>query len=557
MQPVGVLLSLSARGWLSTRGVWLAFAAGLVPLLLTGAWVLTHQADVAATGLVSDKGTLDEFGRLTVTEGERVTFTGTVQNVGRSATGPFNASLVVLSYGLRLEPDGSVGVDLARAQQEDERRETIPGLGPGETASVRLSWNATVRAGTVPGLYLAALIADADGDVSEIEELNNFAHLGGTRGKIEPFLVDFRPPGPEGAPDPPPGLDGNASRGLETDARIDGLTLDQRSWTLGQEVRARAVVANGGPGLLENATVTLRFGRVSFGTALTTLHSTTQTVTVASGGFAAVNGSWIPQDQLGSFWVQASVAPALSADPDTLNNVRAEGFSVKAIVHPSLVELANQHPALKPFLEAQERGTIKSFYSAIFGFLHLHIIIPLIGLFYAGGVISDERERGNLTYLLVRPVRRWLVPLSKFAAGFAVAAAAIVFGVAASFGVMFGAPGGDIGFLTTPIFISLVALLAYGAFFTLLGVHVDRPYLVGLAFVIGWEGIAGNLVPWAGNLTINRHVVNAFQGWKLDAGVQTLPAAGEATTALQILLAATVAFLALAAYSMTRREFPE
>src|SRR5260221_6336734 len=36
-------------------------------------------------------------------------------------------------------------------------------------------------------------------------------------------------------------------------------------------------------------------------------------------------------------------------------------------------------------------------------------LLPLIALVYASGIIQDEQEEQTLTYLLIRPIRRWAI----------------------------------------------------------------------------------------------------------------------------------------------------
>lgn len=503
-----VLLVSSLKHWVSARGFWLVFAAALVPFLLTGAWVVTHQKDVSATSLTWEPS----FFR----EGDSVNFTAVFTNTGKFGVGEFNASVNVgRLVGATLRPDATEKV-------------TLPGLEPGEKREVRLTW--TARAGT----YWALAQADVDDAISEIEEFNNQ--------KPWPVAVGYRLPNATLAPKTPTNLTGTAGSSPSAEARILDIRWSPDVVKPGENMTFEVTVANDGPGELSGANVTVRVGQ-SFTNTLFASRETTETVTIASGSSSTVTLAW-NNVQAGIYWVEAYVNVTAGSDPDAANNHLAEPFTVDPAI-----------PAdFKP-PEIPEKLSIKDFYLKVLSNLHLRVLIPFIGLFYAAGVLSDEREKGTLAYLLTRPVGRWLIPLTKFAASFGVAALAIGLGILAAFGILFGAPGGNIGYLTTPLFISLVALFVYGSFFVLLGVLVDRPYIVGIAFVIGWETIAGNLVPWVKNLTFTHFINRAIESWQLDKGVQWLPTGSDSLEALRNLLIAAVLFLAAASLIMKRREF--
>ncbi|HVL86628.1 MAG TPA: CARDB domain-containing protein [Candidatus Thermoplasmatota archaeon] len=558
--PIGTLFGLSLRGWLSARGVWAAFAVALVPMLLTGSWVATHPADVEVTGVFAD---LER-----IRDGDEVTFAVQLRNVGGVDVGGFNVSLSVFHAlprveGNRLVVNNETGRLAWEMSAETRMRpsrdffqgerlvERVEGLPAGASTTVTFSWQAKF------GVWLVLAQADPEDAVGEINERNNLAQHRppGTealaRGEPTPLVVPFRLP--EAGPRAPTGLEGEGETQANLSVRVEFAPREPR---LFEFVNITATVVNSGPEPVENATFRLRAGRVDGGafSIVPPVQDQLRTVSLGVGNSSTITISWQPPF-LETYWIQAYAQPPAGAlDPSPDDNVVAVPFGMLMPDHRQLVE--DLRPLLAPQLEPPPRATIKAFYQAIFEFLHLHIILPFVALFYAAGVLADERERGTLPYVLTRPIPRWLLPLAKFAAGFVVAATAVILGIAAAFAVMFGAPGGDVGFLTTPLLASLAALFAYSAFFVLLGVLVDRPYLVGVAFVLGWETIAGALVPWVSNLTISHHVRKAFGGWPMDQGVQWAPAEGEPTTALLVVLLSGVAFLVAAAVAMKRREFP-
>lgn len=517
--PLYALLKSNFRTWISAKGFWLVAAAALLPLVLTGAWVGAHRADVEVTSLTIDGAPL--------TEGEEATFRATVKNVGKETVGPFNMSLAVgtVTAG-RLFPSADTLVNFT--------------LAPGEEQEVTLTWNAT------PGVvYVLATADPCEPDprgtvecldqVGERDEFNNQ--------KAEPLAVTRRVPEASEAPPRPLGLSGDANATNEVDLVVERIHRSANDVAPGDNVTFSVDVRNNGAAV-QDAEVSVRVARAVGGRAI----AATENTTVASfeaGETKTVEVVWTAQ--AGTFWHEGFVTPPLDArDVNDADNHRAEPVVVNNVVTDDM------RPP-----EPEERLTIKEFYLNVLSLLHLRLLLPLIALFYAAGVIADERERGSLPYLLTRPIPRWLIPITKFVASFLVAAVATLVGVLLTYLFLFGTTveGGDIGYLTTPLLASLLTLFVYGALFILLGTLVERPYLVGLVIVLGWENAAALLVPWVGNFTLTTHIANALNQWPLSEGLQWLPTTPEGVRALLILLGVGAAFLVLASAQMRRREF--
>ncbi|HET8644550.1 MAG TPA: ABC transporter permease subunit, partial [Vicinamibacteria bacterium] len=138
------------------------------------------------------------------------------------------------------------------------------------------------------------------------------------------------------------------------------------------------------------------------------------------------------------------------------------------------------------------RITAGDLYSVVVAFFYVRNALPLVALFYASSLIADEVESRTITYLLTRPIRRSAVLFGKFAAYCATTLALALPALVLTFfllhtqrgrqGVSAAAPD-----LLRDLGVVALALLAYGALFTLLGVFLKRPLIPGLMFLYGWE----------------------------------------------------------------------
>lgn len=513
--PLGTLFGTQLTRWISAKGFWLVVGAALVPMFLTAAWVGTHQADVAVTDL--------QLAPDQPLRGDVLNVTATVTNVGDRSVGSFNATVAVGEVqGTRLIPQA-------------RNVTVVDGLDPGETRTLHLTWPRTTA-----GSFWAVAQADDENDVGEKEEANNQ--------EARPFVVEFPEPDPADAPAPPGNLTGSEDANATAEVAVSDLQVTPDGIHPGDQVTVTATVTNVGDEPVEEATARVRLG-VGTGGELRTLPGTTRTVPVTDLAPAAsqdVTLAW--NASLGSFWAQASVAvPDTAHDPDGSDNARTSAVVVQPV--------ADEEPP-----ELGENVTVKGFYLLLLRVLYLPLLLPLIGLFYAGGVLKDEEDAGTLPYLLTRPIPRWLLPTAKWSAGFLVGAAAVAAGILGTFLLLFGlTSAGSITFLTAPLALSLLSLMVYGTLFTTMAILVDRPYLVGIAFTIGWEAIVGNLVPWVQNLTVSFHVLNLLDAWwnAEDLVFRTLPVYEDAWRPFLVLVGAGVGFLVAAGVAMRMREFPD
>ncbi len=129
------------------------------------------------------------------------------------------------------------------------------------------------------------------------------------------------------------------------------------------------------------------------------------------------------------------------------------------------------------------RYTASDLYAFIIAVYYVRNVLPLAALFYATALIADEVEGKTLTYLLTRPLRRPSILAGKFAAyltttlTFTLPATVITFFLLAT-ARGFAGIGAAVPELFRDMGVMALSLLAYGAFFTLLGVLLRRPMIL-------------------------------------------------------------------------------
>ncbi|HEX9517716.1 MAG TPA: ABC transporter permease subunit [Streptosporangiaceae bacterium] len=174
----------------------------------------------------------------------------------------------------------------------------------------------------------------------------------------------------------------------------------------------------------------------------------------------------------------------------------------------------------------------------VFGF---SVVLPLTALIIGTSVLGAEIDDGSIVHLLATPVTRLSVVISKFIAAMLLT---IMFGAIPEFLAAAIANGfGDkltIGLLVG----ALIASVAYNALFVMLSVLTTRAIAVGLAYLLVWEGLLGNLIGGVRVLSIGQYSVSVAES---IAKTSALNAHLTFQTAIIMAVAVTVVTLAIAA----------
>jgi ABC-2 type transport system permease protein len=134
--------------------------------------------------------------------------------------------------------------------------------------------------------------------------------------------------------------------------------------------------------------------------------------------------------------------------------------------------------------------------------LGLGVVLPVIALIVGTGVLGSEIEDGTIVHILTKPLPRWQIVLPKLvvAAGVTALTVAIPLYVA---GVLAESVRFGLGLAVA----GAVGALAYSALFLALSLVTRRPVLLGLVYVLIWEGLLGNLVSGTRVLSIQQYVI--------------------------------------------------
>jgi ABC-2 type transport system permease protein len=155
-----------------------------------------------------------------------------------------------------------------------------------------------------------------------------------------------------------------------------------------------------------------------------------------------------------------------------------------------------------------------------FGFA---VMVPLIALIVSTGVLGSEIDDGTIVHLLTKPLPRREIILAKLAV--AVSVTAVTAGVPMYMaGFVAGSARLSVGLVAGCV----LAAFAYCGIFLALSMLTRRPVLLGLLYVLVWEGILGNLLSGTRLLSVEQYAVavaDRVSGSTLLTGTVSIPVA--------------------------------
>lgn len=191
-------------------------------------------------------------------------------------------------------------------------------------------------------------------------------------------------------------------------------------------------------------------------------------------------------------------------------------------------------PALLPLL-GRFAGAGGTAWKDVAGGFYLDTLLPLVALFQASRLIREEVENRTIVYLLARPAPRPSILMGRFAAYLCASLAIAWPSIAAGFAL---AGEGGTESLARALGAAAAALVAYGALFTLAGLVLAKPMVVGLLVLFGWE-LLTHLPGLLPRLTVTAHL-RALAGAGGPPELTVAAAAAELAVLSVVCLAAAV-----------------
>jgi ABC-2 type transport system permease protein len=177
--------------------------------------------------------------------------------------------------------------------------------------------------------------------------------------------------------------------------------------------------------------------------------------------------------------------------------------------------------------------------------LGLTSLVPLVALIMGTSAIGSELEDGTAVHLLTKPVARWRIGAVKLLV--AICAAAAISLPPTFVAAMIAA--GDVGVAVAYTVASFVASSVYVAIFMALSLVTSRAFIIGLGYVLIWEGLLAGLFPGIRTLSVRQEAISFARSLsdRLSAAVGDveLPVAVGAAAIAAAIIAALAVFVTM------------
>jgi len=232
-------------------------------------------------------------------------------------------------------------------------------------------------------------------------------------------------------------------------------------------------------------------------------------------------------------------------------------FLISAL--PVLVAVVVQ--AGRIFTPGLETRDLAVFSNVIMGF-NLQFLILVLSLFYGTSVCSEELEGKTLTYLTTRPASKTAVIVGKYSAYVVSLTAIVAVNVIAAFVILNFHRASDLSAwlaMLRGLGVLVLGILAYTAFFTLVGTFLKKSILFGLFFGFGWENVVQYFPGSTQKFTIMHYLKSLLPAGSTGGGRLSFlmfrlePSPPGAAVAMLLFL--TALFLSLACLVFSKKEY--
>lgn len=184
--------------------------------------------------------------------------------------------------------------------------------------------------------------------------------------------------------------------------------------------------------------------------------------------------------------------------------------------------------------------------------LIVRTVLPLVALVFGTSALGAELEDGTAIHFLTKPVSRWRIVAGKIAAAAPITMVLTV-GATLATGLIIGGDRGALGVtLALAVAVAIGALL-YVTVFVALSIVTPRALIIGLIYVVIWEGLLAGLFAGTQAMSIRQYTMSIAAA--LDpSGVIAETASLAISTAVPASILVLVAGFAIASRRLSSLE---
>lgn len=185
-------------------------------------------------------------------------------------------------------------------------------------------------------------------------------------------------------------------------------------------------------------------------------------------------------------------------------------------------------PALILFLVSlgEDGRELEEFFRQGMLTLILGLVIPVIALLLGAGAFGEERSNHTMPFLALRPIPREIIAGGKLVAAWLGSSLIGGFGGALA-GIVMGVETGRWMEVPAILVATTITCLGFAAVFQLVGYITDRAVVIGLIYIVLWEGVITGAISAVATTSLWRVGMSAYAGiiagshWGAIAGLNS------------------------------------
>ena len=227
--------------------------------------------------------------------------------------------------------------------------------------------------------------------------------------------------------------------------------------------------------------------------------------------------------------------------------------AVPVLISVAVVGLAGALETTTDSGNTPSQQEIDDWTNALIGVLIVAAILPIVTMALATASFGNELEDRTLGYIVLNPVSRWGIVLSKMLAPVVIAGPALILsGIVVSFIGL----GGDIETALAVAVGLLAGIVAYSAIFVWAGLMTSHAIGFALLYVFLWEGLLSTLLEGVRYLSVRAYATTLMAGID-ENGLGALEVTSiETPAAIVGVVAVSVVFYLLAVVRLRRMDVP-
>ena len=219
-----------------------------------------------------------------------------------------------------------------------------------------------------------------------------------------------------------------------------------------------------------------------------------------------------------------------------------------------LLLLLSLLPVLLAFaFRAADTTSVERFTRTSFNGITVTILMPLVAILFGAGAFGAEVDEGTIVYLLAKPVSRVWIVLAKVLT--AAVMAAILTGVSTALAAIIVLASVDDGvkIVEAQVLAAVVGSVCYASLFMALSLFTRRALVIGIGYMLIWEGVLSSLLSGIANFSIRQYSLgSAGLIYKLPIETSRL----SAETGILLATVLVVVTFVLATWKLMRFELP-